>query len=77
MNGQHLRQTEEEAASETWKWMQRVSLKREAERLIVAAQDQALRTNYWKARIEKSSNDPKCRLCRENDETVNHLVSEC
>lgn len=77
MNGQYLRQTEEQAAPETWKWMQRGSLKRETESLIVAAQDQALRTNYRKARIEKSSNDPKCRLCKEKDETVSHLVSEC
>ena len=77
MNGQHLRQTEKHAAPETWKWMQRGSLKRETESLIVAAQDQALRTNYRKARIEKSTNDPKCRLCKERDETVSHLISEC
>ena len=53
MNGQHLRQTEENAAKETWQWMKRGSLKRETESLIIAAQDQALRTNYRKAKIEK------------------------
>jgi hypothetical protein len=57
--------------------MKRGSLKRETESLIVAAQDQALRTNYRKTKIEKTSNDPKCRLCKEKDETVSHLVSEC
>ena len=46
--------------TETWKWLQRGSLKRETESLIVVAQDQALRTNYRRARIEKSTNDPKC-----------------
>ena len=53
MNGQHLRQTEENSAKETWQWMKRGSLKRETESLIVAAQDQALRTNYRKAKVEK------------------------
>jgi hypothetical protein len=77
MNGQHVRDTREQAAEETWTWMKRGSLKRETESLIVAAQDQALRTNYRKTKIEKTSNDPKCRLCKEKDETVSHLVSEC
>ena len=52
-------------------------MKREAESLIVAAQDQALLTNYRKAKIEKSGGDPKCRLCKERDEIVSHLVNEC
>ena len=77
MNGQHLRQTEDQAAKEAWQWVKRGSLKRETESLIIAAQDQALRTNYRKAKIEKSTNDPKCRLCKQRDETVSHIVSEC
>jgi len=77
MNGQHLRQTEENAAKETWQWMKRGSLKRETESLIIAAQDQALRTNYRKAKIEKSTNISMCRLCKEKEETVSHIVSEC
>ena len=60
MNGQHLRQTEENATKETWQWMKRGSLKRETETLIIAAQDQALRTNYRKAMIEKSTNISMC-----------------
>ena len=76
MHGQHIRDTKEQAAPETWKWMRRGTLKRDTESLIVAAQDQALRTNYRKAKIEKSGGDPKCRLCKERDETVNHLVSD-
>ncbi|XP_067944516.1 uncharacterized protein [Watersipora subatra] len=77
MNRQHLRQTEDQAAKETWPWVKRGCLKRETESLIIAAQDQALRTNYRKAKIEKSTTDPKCRLCKQNDETVSHTVSEC
>ena len=77
MNGQHLRQTEENAAKETWQWMKRGSLKRETKSLIIAAQDQALRTNYRKAKIEKNTNILMCRLCKEKEETVSHIVSEC
>ena len=57
--------------------MKRGSLKRETESLIIAAQDQALRTNYRKGKIEKSSNISMCRLCKEKEETVSHVVSEC
>ena len=76
MNG-HRRQTEENAAKETWQWMKRGSLKRETESLIIAAQDQALRTNYRNAKIEESTNISMCRLCKEKEETVSHILSEC
>jgi len=77
MNGQHLRQTKDNTAKESWQWLKRGSLKRQTESLIIAAQDQALRTNYRKARIEKTTNVATCRLCKEKDETVSHLISEC
>ena len=77
MNGQHLRQTGKNSAKEIWQWMKRGSLKRETESLIIAAQDQALRTDHRKAKIEKSTNVSMCRLCKEKEETVSHIVSEC
>ena len=42
------------ASSKTWEWLRRGELKKETEGLITAAQDQSLRTNVMKARIEKS-----------------------
>ncbi|WP_411028253.1 hypothetical protein, partial [Salmonella sp. s60131] len=30
-----------------------------------------------KARIEKSAEYPTCRLCKEADETINHILSCC
>ena len=45
--------------------------------MITAAQDQAINTNYHRARIQKENIDPKCRICNKADETVNHLVSAC
>ena len=53
------------------------SLKRETEALITAAQDQAIRTNCIKATIDKSQIDAKCRICRDRNETVSHIVSVC
>ena len=42
------------------------------EGLITAAQDQALRTNVIKAKIEKQDQTPICKMCDEKDETRNH-----
>lgn len=53
-----------------------LSLKQETESLFIAAEDQALRTKYRKANIEKSAHGPKCRPYKQRDETVSHLVSE-
>ena len=43
----------------------------------MAAQDQALRTNAIRAKIDKTTEDSQCRLCKEKEESVDHLVSSC
>ena len=43
----------------------------------MAAQDQAIRTNWIRHNIDKEDISPSCRLCGERDETVSHMVSEC
>ena len=45
------------------------NLKRETESLLIAAQDNAIRTNHIKARIDKTQQN--------RDETINHIISEC
>ena len=45
--------------------------------IIIAAQDNAIRTNHIKARIDKTQQNSKCRLCGDRDETINHIISEC
>ena len=52
-------------------------IKKETEGLITATQDQALRTNVVKAKIEKQQLSPLCRMCGVKDETVGHLLCEC
>ena len=49
-------------------------MKRETESLTVAAQNQSIRTNLVKAKIDKSQGDS---LCRKVDESVDHIVSGC
>ena len=46
--------------------------------MLCAAQEQAIRTNYVKHDIDKSSECLLCRLCgKKGDENVQHLVSGC
>ena len=50
---------------------------REAESLVVAAQNQSIRANLVKARIGKSRGDYLCRVCRKVDASIDHIVSGC
>ena len=50
---------------------------RETESLLIAAQNNAIRINQIKARIDKTQQNSKCRLCGDRDETINHIISEC
>ena len=45
--------------------------------VVLAAQEQALRTNSIKYSIDKTSETPLCRLCGDATETVRHIVSGC
>ena len=61
----------------TWTWLRKGNLKREMESLLIAALDNAIRTNHIKARIDKTPQNSTCRLCGDRDETINHIISEC
>ena len=52
-------------------------MKREKESLIVATQNQSIRKNLVKAKIDKSEGDSLCRVCRKVDESIDHIVSGC
>jgi hypothetical protein len=43
----------------------------------VAAQDQAIITNYFKNKILKEEIESKCRLCKQREESIDHLTSGC
>ena len=61
----------------TWTWLRKGNCKRETESLLIAAQENAKIINYIKARIDKTQQNSKCRLCSDRDETINHIISEC
>ena len=61
----------------TWTWLRKGIFKWETESLQIAAQNNAVRTNHIKARIDKTQQNSKCRLCSDRDETINHIISEC
>jgi hypothetical protein len=45
--------------------------------MIVAAQDQAISTNYSKNKILNEETESKCRLCKQHEETTDQLTSGC
>ena len=78
MYGQFIREMPEKVDREkTWNWLGKGDLKIQTEALLCAAQEQAIRTSYIKRHIDKSSENPICRMCEERGETAHHIVSEC
>jgi len=81
MHGQYVRSIDRQLSSEedTFLWLSRGDVKGGTESEIVAAQDEALQTKYHAIcdKNIRTETDSKCRLCKQLDETVEHVVSEC
>ena len=80
VHGRFLQQLEEGGCSpnETWSWLLKQSIPKNTEAMIFAAQDQALRTNWYRAIIAKNPDtSPLCRICREHNESVEHILNHC
>ena len=77
LHGQFFRQAEDLPNENNWLWLKNGALKRETEALIMACQEQAIRTNVVKTRIDKSQLNSKCRMCGQANETINHILNEC
>ena len=77
LHGTFVRQTADVAGEDSWRWLRNSFLKKETEGLILAAQEQALRTKSIKHSIVKISETPMCRLCRNSTETVTHIIRGC
>ena len=69
--------TDEISYEKTCTWLWKGSFKRETESLLIAVQNNTIRTNYIKAKIDNTQQNSKCRLCGEKDEMINYIVSEC
>ena len=77
LHGQYSRRTKEVRSGQCWAWLRNGDLKRETESLIVAAQNQSIRTNLLKSKIDKSQGDSLCRVCKKVYESIDHVVSGC
>ena len=77
LHGQYLRQTKEGRSDQCWAWLENRDLKRKTESLIMAAQNQSIRTNLVKAMMDKTQGDSLSRVCRKVDESIDHIVSGC
>ena len=78
MYGQFTREMLEEIDKELYqKWFVQSDLKVKTEATICSAQKQTLKTNYTKKKIDKTLENPLCRMCGERGKTVQHIISEC
>jgi hypothetical protein len=56
---------------QSYRWLKSGDIKGET------AQDQAISTNYFKNNILKEEIESKCELCKQHEETIDHLTSGC
>ena len=79
MYGQFIREMPDETTDEkeTWNWLRKADLKLETEVMLCTAQEQGIRTNYVKHKIDQTAQSPLCRMYDKKNETVSHIVSEC
>ena len=62
---------------ETWNWLRKADLKIETEVMLCGAQEQVIRTNYLKNKMDETTQSPFCRMRDKKSETISHIVSEC
>ena len=77
LHGQFIRQTTGKASEDQWEWLRKGCLKRTTEALIMATQEQVIKINDIKEKIDRTQENSKCRMCGKAEETVNHVLSEC
>ena len=68
-----LARTTEISHKKTWTLLGKGNLKRETESLLIATQNNIIRTNYVKEKIHKTQQNSKCSLCRDRHETIVHI----
>ena len=61
----------------TNQWLKSGGLRSETEGFIIAAQDQAIKTDYCRRNILNDGTDSMCRICGQYQETIDHIVAGC
>ena len=73
LHAQFGRDTDDKKSEKSWHWLRNGNLKRETERLLSAAQEQALNTNSVRKIYHKGVSN-KCRLCGTHVKNVLHIA---
>jgi hypothetical protein len=60
---------------QSYRWLKSGDIKAETESTIMTPQDQKISANYFKNKILKKEIESKCRLCKQHEETIDHLTS--
>ena len=79
MHGEYPKRVNEKDVDHqmTNQWLKSGGLKSETEGFIIAAQDQAIQTNYYCRNILNDGTNPMCRICGQYQETIDHIVAGC
>ena len=79
MHGQYPKRVNEKDVDHQMSngWLKSGGLKSKMEGFIIAAQDQAIKTNYYRSNIINNSTDAMCRICGQFQETIDHIVAGC
>ena len=65
------------AQEKRWTWVRKWQRGRKTEFLLIAVQNNAIRCNYIKTKIDYTQQNSKDRLSEEKDQLVNHLNKRC
>ena len=60
-----------------YQWLNRSNIRANTETLIMAAQEQAPHTIAVACELHHTAQDHRCRLCKQQSETVAHIISIC
>ena len=77
MHGAFGESIKDVADERTWQWLRAGYLAKSTEAFVCAAQEQALRTRFTKAKIDGEEIETCCRVCEDQIETIPHIVSGC
>ncbi|XP_067950459.1 uncharacterized protein [Watersipora subatra] len=62
---------------QTYMWLNKGNLTANTESLIMTAHEQVLPTRQLQTKIYHTRDDPRCRLCNNAPETIQHIISGC
>ena len=77
LHGKFLKDVEQVADNRSWQWVRGGYLAKSMEAFVFAAQEQALNTRFFRAKITGEDVSPMCRVCGKTVESVGHLASGC